>query len=397
MKHQYKPLILLCLVFLTVGSMFCMNDILLPSLIVHFDLNYTQATLIQFSFYLTYIIFPLPIAWMIHTYGYKVSLIVALLTCFIGCALFYPANIFNSYFFVLLAIFILSTGITVVNVAANPFITLLGDKEGAHIRMNFVQVFSRIGYAATPVVATGLIYRRTGEIRFHYPYLLLAAALVTIAFFVFISKMPSLKARKEDKFSVSGLFKESFGYKHLFFGVIAMFFYVGAEACTAGFFIPYLKTVLGFSESKAAGYLTLYYIFASVMGLAAVGILKYVKAYKLVGTFGLAMVCCYLVCIYINTGFNEYILAGLGLFLSIMFPTIFSLAIEGIGSFAGKGSALLNFAIVGGSVFPLLQGMVADRMGVSISYLIPCACIIVITIYAFFFTKEPLMRNSLKN
>lgn len=396
MKHQYKPLILLCVAFLTVGSMFCMNDILLPSLVEHFNLNYSQATLIQFSFYLTYIIFPLPIAWMIHTYGYKVSLIVALLTCSLGCTMFYPASVYDSYALVLLAIFILSTGITVMNVAANPFITLLGDAEGAHIRMNFVQVFSRIGYAATPIIATALIYKHTGEIRFHYPYLLLAAALIVIVFFIFISKMPSLKAEKEDKFSVSGLFKESIRHKHLFFGVIAMFFYVGAEACTAGFFIPYLKTVLGFSETKAASYLTLYYVLASIMGLAAVGILRYVKANKLVGIFGSIMVCCYLVCIFLNTGYNEYFLAGLGLFLSIMFPTIFSLAIEDIGSFAAKGSALLNFAIVGGAFFPLLQGMVADNMGVNISYIIPCICFVVVIIYAFFFTKTTLLKNSIK-
>src|SRR5512133_355505 len=109
MKHQYKPLILLCLVFLTVGSMFCMNDILLPSLVEHFKLNYTQATMIQFSFYITYVIFPLPVAWMIHRYGYRVSLLVSMLICSLGCLLFFPARIFDSYFFVLLAIFTLST------------------------------------------------------------------------------------------------------------------------------------------------------------------------------------------------------------------------------------------------------------------------------------------------
>ncbi len=394
MKHQYKPLILLCLVFLTVGSMFCMNDILLPSLIKYFSLNYTQATMIQFSFYLTYIIFPLPIAWMIHRYGYRVSLLIALTTCSLGCSLFIPAKFFDSYLFVLLAIFTLSSGITIINVAANPFITLLGDPEGAHIRMNFVQVFSRIGYAATPLVATALIYKTSGEIRFHFPYILLAVVILTIAVLIYFSKMPSLKAAKEDKFSVTGLFRESIRYRHLFFGVIAMFFYVGAESCTAGFFIPYLKEVVGLSETEAAKYLTLYYIFAAAMGLTAVFILRFVKAFKLVGFFGIAMILCYLVIIFLNTGYNEYILASLGFFLSIMFPTIFSLAIEDIGAFAGKGSALLNFAIVGGSVFPPLQGMIADKIGVNYSYTVPCLCFAIITLYAFFFTKTPLLKRS---
>lgn len=396
MKHQYKSLILLCLMFLTVGSMFCMNDILLPSLITHFKLNYTQATMIQFTFYSTYIIFPIPIAWMIHKFGYRVSLIVALLTCSLGCILFMPAKFLESYPIVLLAIFIISTGITVINVAANPFITLLGDPEGAHIRMNFVQVFSRIGYAATPLIATALIYNYAGEIRFHFPYLLLAVIIMVITALIFFSRMPAMKADTEDKFSVSGIFKASIRYPHLIFGIVAMFFYVGAEACTAGFFIPYLKSVLGFTETEAARYLTLYYIFAAVMGLAAVVILRYVKAFKLVGWFGLAMIICYLICVLTDTGINEFILAALGLFLSIMFPTIFSLAIEDIGAFAGRGSALLNFAIIGGSVFPPIQGIIADNFGVNFSYLVPCFCFVVITIYAFFFTKYPLMKRNFR-
>ncbi len=393
MKHQYKPLFLLCMVFLTVGSLFSMNDILLPSLVKHFSLNYTQATMIQFSFYLTYIIFPLPIAWMIHRYGYKVSLLVALFTSALGCALFWPAKVLDSYLVVLLAIFILSTGITVINVAANPFITLLGDAEGAHIRMNFVQVFSRIGYAATPLVATALIYASTGQVRFQLPYLLIALCILIIATFIYFSRMPSLKAPAEEKFSVRSVFMGSLKYPHLFFGVVAMFFYVGAEACTAGFFIPYMKTVLGFSDAGAARYLTLYYVFAAAMGLAAVGILRFVKAARLVGIFGSIMVLSYLVCIFLRTGFNEYVLAGLGLFLSIMFPTLFSLAIEDVGSFAGKGSALLNFAIIGGSVFPPLQGMIADHYGVNYSYIVPCICFVIITLYAFFFTKGSLTER----
>jgi len=394
MKHQYKPLILLCLMFLTVGSMFCMNDILLPALITHFKLNYTQATLIQFTFYSTYIIFPIPIAWMIHKFGYRISLLVALLTSSLGCILFMPARFLDSYPIVLMAIFIISAGITVINVAANPFITLLGDPEGAHIRMNFVQVFSRIGYASTPLIATALIYNYAGEIRFHFPYLLLAVLIMIIGTLIYFSKMPAMKADAGDKFSVSGIFKASIRYPHLVFGIVAMFFYVGAEACTAGFFIPYLKTVLGFTETQAARYLTLYYIFAAVMGLAAVVILRYIKAFRLVGIFGLVMIICYLICILTNTGINEYILASLGLFISIMFPTIFSLAIEDIGSFAGRGSALLNFAIVGGSVFPPLQGIIADDFGVNISYLVPCFCFMVITIYAFFLTKQPLIKRN---
>jgi len=393
MKHQYKPLALLSLMFLMVGSLFCMNDILLPSLITHFKLNYTQATMIQVSFYLTYIVFPIPIAWMIHKYGYKVSLLVAVISCAIGCAFFLPAKYFDSYPIVLIAIFIISTGLTIINVAANPFATLLGDPEGAHQRINFVQVFSRIGYAATPLVATALIYNKVGEIRFDFPYLLLAISLLAIAVLMFFSHLPSMKPGDDEKFTVKGILKEAIAYQHLFFGVFAMFFYMGAEACTAGFFIPYLKTVLGFSDNKAASYLTLYYIFTAVMGMIAVLFLKYIKANKLVALYGSGMVLLYLICIAFNTGYNEFFLAGLGIFLSIMFPTIFSLAIEDIGAFTGKGSALLNFALIGGSIFPPLQGMIADAHGVKVSYIIPLICFIMITLYALFFTKEAARKR----
>lgn len=394
MKHQYKPLLLLSLMFFMVGSLFCMNDILLPSLITYFKLNYTQATMIQFTFYLTYIIFPIPIAWMIHRKGYKVSLLVAVLTCSLGAAFFWPAKIFESYPLVLVAIFIISTGLTIINVAANPFASMLGDPEGAHQRINFVQVFSRIGYAVTPAVATTLIYNQVGDIRFQLPYLLLSGILLMIAILFGFSHLPAMKPENEESFTLKGIMREGYAHKHLFFGLFAMFFYMGAESTTCGFFIPYLKTVLGFTDQRAASYLTLYYIFTAAMGIIGVIMLKYVHAHKLLGFFGTGMITIFILIIFFNSGYNAWLMSGLGLFLSIMFPTIFSLAIEDIGAFTGKGSALLNFAIVGGSVFPPIQGMIADHHGVQISYLIPMACVVMVTIYAFFFTRIPLLKRA---
>jgi FHS family L-fucose permease-like MFS transporter len=169
---------------------------------------------------------------------------------------------------------------------------------------------------------------------------------------------------------------------------------MGAEASTCGFFIPYLKSVLNYTNDQAAGYLTLYYIFTAAMGILGVVMLKFIKAHKLLGFFGTGMVILFFIIIHFNTGFNQYLLAALGLFLSIMFPTIFSLAIEDIGSFTGKGSALLNFALIGGSVFPPIQGLIADHSGVQVSYIIPMICVIMVTIYAFFFTRIPLLKRA---
>lgn len=392
MKHQYKPLSYLCLMFLTIGAMFCMNDILLPSMVEYFDLSYFQATMIQFSFYITYIIWPIPIALMIHKYGYKISLVVALFFCALGCGLIVPAKLLHSYGIVLFAIFTLSTGITVVNVAANPFVVLLGDPEGGHVRMNFVQMFSRIGYAVTPVVATALIYSNTGELRFQLPYAIIAILIVIVGTLIYFSKMPEMKAEESEVFSVKGIFKESRKYPHLFFGVIAMFFYLGAESGTAGFFIPYLQN-LGFTPQEASNYLTLYYVLAAIMGLSAVLVLRYIKAHQLVGLYGIAMIFIYCVLIFMDTGYNEYFLASLGFFLGIMFPTLFSLGIEDIGAFSGKASALLNFAIVGGAFFSPIQGAITDQFGVAYSFFVPCFCFLMVTIYAFFFTKTPIEKR----
>jgi MFS transporter, FHS family, L-fucose permease len=383
--------------FLTVGAMFTMNDVLLPTVTQYFKLNYTQATLIQVSFYVTYIIFPVPIAWMIYRYGYRISLLAALVVSAAGCLMFIPAQQYGSYPIILAAIFILSTGITIINVAANPFTTLLGDPAGAHVRINFVQSFSRIGYAITPIFAASLIYGGGEEINFSLPYMWIGIIILFIALLIYVSKIPDMRPDEQDTFSFAGMLRKSKAHPHLLYGVIAMFFYVGAEASTAGFFIPYLTTELHFTMSEAVGYLTLYYVFAAVMGLVvAIWVLRYVSAHKLVGIFGTAMVAAYLLCIFTDTGYNEYVLASLGLGLSIMFPTLFSLAIEDTGDFAGSGSALLNFAIVGGAVFTPLQGFFADHYGVAFSYLVPCTCFVVITIYAFWFTQRPIMERKLK-
>ena len=215
-----------------------------------------------------------------------------------------------------------------------------------------------------------------------------------IALLFGFSNLPAMKPESDDAFTLKGILAEGYSHKHLFFGLFAMFFYMGAESTTCGFFIPYLKSVLNFTDQSAAGYLTLYYIFTAVMGIFGVVLLKYVDAHKLLGFFGIGMVILFAVIITLNSGYNEYLLAALGLFLSIMFPTIFSLAIEEIGSFTGKGSALLNFAIVGGSVFPPIQGMIADQHGVQVSYVIPMLCVIMVTVYAFFFTRIPILKRS---
>lgn len=373
-----------------------MNDVLLPSLKSFFKLSYTKATFIQQSFYLVYLIFPIPIAFYIARYGYKTALITALVVASIGSLIFLPAYLFSSYLLSLVAIFVISIGVTLVNVAANPLAALLGHPSGSHVRVNIVQLFSRIGYSLTPIFATQLIYGDGVTTSFHIPYLIIGAGAFLLAIGIFFSSMSSMKPEVEKGFSFFKILRESRKYPQLFWGAIIMFFYVGAEACTAGFFISYLHepSIANFSSDKTAEFLTLYYVVASVFSLVGIYLLQFISAGRLVAIFGIGMIVLYLLCALTSSSWNAYYMVGLGIFISIMFPSLFSLGIEGIGDFTEKGSALINIAVVGGAVFPPLQGMLADAKGIQISYLVPCACFVLIVFYGIFCDRRHLRNKA---
>ncbi len=386
MNHQWKPLLLVACVFLFTGSIICMNDVLQPSLKDFFNLTYTQATYIQQSFFLVYLIFPIPIAYYISRFGYKNSVATALFITGLGGAAMLPAFYFSSYALALSSIFIVSIGVAMVNVAANPLAALLGDPSGAHVRVNIVQLFSRVGYLMTPIIGTGLIYGSGDSISFHLPYLVLGVGTFLFSIFILFSSLPSLRPDELKGFSLVAIFRTSKKYPQLIFGAIVMFFYMGAEVGTAGFFINYLRDsgITGFSIEKASRFLTYYYIASTLFCIAGIFLLQYVSPGKLIAVFGTGMIILYLLISLSVSELNPYFLIGIGALISVLFPTIFSLGIEGAGSFTEKGSALINMAIFGGAIFPPLQGVLADSKGVQISYLIPCFCCLLIVVYGIY-------------
>ena len=392
MKHDRIPVMLLAIMFLTIGVMFCMNDILLPIVKDLFQLSYLQATFIQISFYIVYIIWPVPIMASVEKYGYRKNIIAAMFICIAGCLFFIPSYLFQSYAFVLLGVFTISTGVTVVNVAANPYAALLGTVDGAHVRLNFVQAFSRIGYAATPLVASHLIFAHGNSPMIHTPFLVLAIMITVVVVLMFVFKMPDHTPAVSEKISVMKMFSKSRSYRNLFLGIPTMFFYVGAEACTAGFFISYI-TELGHTTQTATTFLTFYYILAALFALVGTLLLRIVKAGTLLGFAGTGMSLCYILVIWGPPSVAPYVLMAMGGFLSIMFPTVFGLAIEGLKEFTAKGSALLNFAIVGGAVFSPLQGLIADAANIRLSYLIPGICVLVVTAYGFSIRRVDLIKS----
>jgi FHS family L-fucose permease-like MFS transporter len=383
MKHDKPAVALIATMFLTIGVMFCMNDILLPVVKDLFVLDYLRATLIQVSFYIVYIIWPIPIARGIERWGYRRCIMAAMLICLAGCLMFIPAYYFTSYALVLLGVFTISTGVTVVNVAANPYAALLGSPEGANIRLNFVQAFSRIGYAATPLVASWLIFSgQSDQPRIHTPYLALGMLIAIVVILMKAFRMPDHTPEPAPSMPVAKMFAGSRSYPQLLFGIPTMFFYVGAEACTAGFFISYMTTH-SYSYDTASGFLTMYYVLAAVFALIGTLLLRVIRAGVLLGTFGTGMLVCLMLAVWGPQPLASYALIATGGFLSVMFPTVFGLAIEGLNGFREKGSALLNFAIVGGAVFPPLQGLIADNHGINLSYIIPAVCVGVVTVYGF--------------
>ena len=381
MKHDKIPVALISAMFLTIGVMFCMNDILLPIVKEMFNLTYLEATFIQISFYVVYIIWPLLISKTIALYGYKRNIIGAMVICVFGSLLFVPASFLGSYALILLGVFTISTGVTIVNVAANPYAALLGSADGAHVRLNFVQAFSRVGYAATPLVASILIFGTAGgDPKIHVPYLLLSALIIGVIILMLLFQLPDYKPLLPEKISLLTIFSKSRNYRQLYYGIPTMFFYVGAEACTSGFFISYMTTH-DYSQETAATFLTFYYVLAASFALLGAWLLRVIRASALLAIFGFGMLSCYALVIWEPVAVAPYALIAAGGFLSIMFPTVFGLAIENLKDFTEKGSALLNFAIVGGAVFPPLQGLIADTYGISLSYIVPAICIVVVTAY----------------
>jgi FHS family L-fucose permease-like MFS transporter len=215
--------------------------------------------------------------------------------------------------------------------------------------------------------------------------------------FILFSSIPSLRPEELKGFPLVYIFKASKKYPQLIFGAIVMFFYMGAEVGTAGFFINYLRDsdLTGFTVEKASRFLTYYYIASTVFCIAGIFLLQYISPGKLIAAFGTGMIILYLLISLSVCEWNPYYLIGIGALISVLFPTIFSLGIEGAGTFTEKGSALINMAIVGGAVFPPLQGILADSKGIQISYLIPCFCCVFIVIYGIYCHKRNKMKKSM--
>jgi FHS family L-fucose permease-like MFS transporter len=409
-KGNYRPaLVVLTSLFFMWGLITSLNDILIPHLKSVFTLSFVQAMLIQFCFFLAYFVVSFPSGYLVEKLGYKRGIIIGLAVAGIGCLLFYPAAGLRSYPFFLAALFILASGITLLQVAANPYVAVLGKPETSSSRLNLTQAFNSLGTTVGPFLGSLIILSvavkpakdlqgmSADQVAAHVaaeasavqiPYLGLAAILFAIAVIIALFKLPAIKEPDAPVDQPEGqatyhTHESVWAYRHLVFGALGIFLYVGAEVSIGSFLVNFMgrPEIAGLSEDVAGKYLSLYWGGAMLGRFIGVAILaKFKPGYVL--AFNACVVTVLIIVAMVFAGpIAMWALLLIGLFNSIMFPTIFTLAIEGLGKFTSEGAGVLCMAIVGGAIVPVIQGLFADYVGVLYSFLIPVACYLYIAFY----------------
>jgi len=377
------------------GFLTCLNDILIPHLKEVFDLNYTQGMLIQFCFFGAYFLVSLPAGLLVKKVGYKTGAVIGLVIAAVGCLMFYPAAAMREYAVFLAALFVLAGGITVLQVSANPYVAILGKPETAPSRLTLTQAFNSFGTTIAPVIGGALILgavtvdsNLTGDALLQakahavqIPYVALAAALLLLAAVFAFLKLPvivdeALPASAQDSGS-------AWQYRHLVFGAVGIFVYVGGEVAIGSLLVNFmgLPDIAGLAEKDAAKYVSYYWGGAMVGRFIGSIVMQKISGGKVLAFNALAAVLLILVAVFASGSVAMWAILAVGLCNSVMFPTIFSLAVTGLGRHTSQGSSILCMAIVGGALIPLAQGALADSLGLQLSFLLPILCYLYIVFY----------------
>ena len=378
------------------GFITCLNDILIPHLKAVFNLNYTQAMLVQFCFFGAYFICSVPAGHLVRRIGYKRGVVVGLLVAAAGAALFYPAAALTQYSFFLAALFILASGVTLLQVAANPYVIVLGPYKTASSRLNLAQAFNSLGTTVAPffgglllftaaetTVVAGSMQAAAEAEAVKLPYLLIAGALLVLAIIIASCKLPEFAGEESPGDSREQGFVRVLRHAHLCFGVIAIFLYVGGEVAIGSFLVSFFgdPDIAGLTEAQAAKYVAYYWGGAMVGRFIGSVLMTRVEPGRLLGVHAILAVVLVAAAILTSGKTAMFVILAVGLCNSIMFPTIFSLALRDLGTETSAGSGALCLAIVGGAVIPLLQGVLADTIGLQPAFIVPLLCYLYITWY----------------
>jgi FHS family L-fucose permease-like MFS transporter len=382
-------------IFFMWGFITVLNDVLIPHLKSVFTLGYAQVMLVQFTFFGAYFVMSLPSGKVVSRFGYRLSIIAGLIVAGIGALLFFPAARLPSYPLFLFAFFVLASGITLLQVAANPYVSLLGSPQLASSRLNLAQALNSLGTTLAPKfggllilssvvlganelskmpAAQQLAYRTQQAQMVQIPYLCLAAVLFALAAIVWMFHLPPLASSEGD--DGQHRFADALAHRRVWLGMLAIFLYVGAEVSIGSFMINYLSLpqIGNMSESRASGFVSLYWGGAMIGRFAGSALLTRVDPRRLLALFAAIAGLLVLTTMLTHGEVALWSVVAIGLFNSVMFPNIFTLGIEKFGALTGKVSSLLVMAIVGGAVVPLLQGALADRIGVQQAFILPLLC-----------------------
>lgn len=389
--HAGSLMIVMSLFFLF-GFITCMNDVLVPHLKQAFTLTYTQAILIQFAFFSSYFVVSLPSSRFCEVNGYKRGLYTGLAITSIGAFGFLGSAFFVSFPLFLVSLFVLAAGITLIQVAANPYVTLLGNPETASARLTLVQAFNSLGTTVAPLIGSYLILSTTSIDSVRMPYLVIALSLVGLAVFVAMAKLPSFKSEKTE----DAPWSELFANRRLMMGCWAIFAYVGAEVAIGSFLINYLGTshVLSMEPETAGRYVSFYWGGAMVGRFIGTPLLAKYRPGTVLQLFATGTIVMTALSIFGTGDFAMWTILSVGLFNSIMFPTIFSESISGLKRGTEKASGLLCMSIVGGAIIPLFHGMLADRFEMRWTYFLPIACYAYIWFFAGYVRATSAKRTS---
>ncbi|MBD8657665.1 sugar MFS transporter [Oxalobacteraceae sp. CFBP 13730] len=395
-------LFIVTILFFMWGLITSLNDVLIPHLKSIYTLTYMQAMLVQLCFFGAYVVVSLPAGALIRRLGYQNGAVAGLLVAATGCALFYPASN-GGYGLFLFALFVLASGITILQVAANPYVTVLGPARTAASRLTLTQAFNSLGTTVAPTLGGFLIlstvalsadqlallpeaermaHRAAEAAAVQGPYLGLAAALALLAVLFALARLPKIEFQDTTTAAVDGK-GGAMAYRHLVLGALGIFLYVGAEVSIGSFLINFIGEphIAGLSHADAARYVSLYWGGALVGRFIGFAVMRYVSPGKSLAVTALGSMALVLTAIFTDGSLAMWAIIAVGLCNSIMFPTIFSMALHGLGKFTGQGSGILCMAIVGGAIVPFIQGILADTIGLQISFLVPAACYLFILYY----------------
>lgn len=402
-KNKYLfPFIMITSLFFMWGFVHNLDPILIPHLKKSFSLSTLQASLVDSAVFIAYFVMALPAGFLMKKFGYKSGIIMGLLLFALGSFLFIPAANMQSYVFFLIALFIIACGLTILETAANPYASLLGPEETSTFRLNFAQSFNGLAATLAPIIGAKIIMTKgnteeelnamTASAReialaseassVKMPYLILGSIILVIAIIFVFLKLPEIKETEQKKGEKTGII-HALAHKHLSWAVVTQFFYVGAQVCVFSLFILYATKAAGIDEHEAANYAGVGVGMAFMIGrFFGTFLMKFIAPPKLLSIYAAICILLSAAAMTVTGMIAVYVVIGIAFFMSIMFPSIFSLGIRDLGKDTKFGSSLIIMSIVGGAILPLGMGHIADLThNIQLGYVVPLICFVVVFLF----------------